>query len=258
MSYVWLVPSVVLALVAVLRVRGHFRRVRELRRERVIRDYVFPGGLFDALRVHHPHLTIKECQLVAQGLRQFFLAYHKSGYRYVSMPSQVVDDLWHEFILHTRAYDEFCRKAFGRFFHHTPAAALGEQAAAKSDAGLRRTWWYACSEEKINPKRALRLPLLFALDAKLVIASGFVYALDCEGMRRATEQQGAAVVHCGSDLFCSDPGLGSDGSGSGCGGGSDGHHGSSGGDGGGDGGGADSSGCGGGGCGGGCGGGGGD
>lgn len=255
MSYLWTAPLIVLGTVALLRLRRHLRRVRDMRRERFIRDYAFPGGLFDALRTHHPHLTIKDCQLVAQGLRQFFLAYHKSGYRYVSMPSQVVDDLWHEFILHTRAYDDFCRKAFGRFFHHTPAAALGEQAAVKSDAGLRRTWWYACSEEKINPKRALRLPLLFALDTKLAIAGGFVYALDCEGMRRATEEQGAAVVHCGSDLFCSDPGLGGDGSGSGCGGGSDGHHGSSGGDGGG---GGDSSGCGGGGCGGGCGGGGGD
>ncbi|BAP46055.1 putative uncharacterized protein [Pseudomonas sp. StFLB209] len=240
MDYVWLVVGAVMCVVALWRGRGHLRGMRSLRRERVIRDYVLPGGLFDALRQQHPHLQIKDCQLVAQGLRQFFLAYHKSGYRYVSMPSQVVDDLWHEFILHTRAYEEFCHKAFGRFFHHTPAAALGAKAAAQSDAGLRRTWWYACHEENINPRSALRLPLLFALDAKLAIAGGFVYALDCSGMRRAGNDTNATVVHCGSDL-----GHGSSDSGpGGCGGGSHGSDSSDSSSG-------DSSGCGGGGCGGG-------
>jgi len=39
------------------------------------------------------------------GLRQFFLAHLKSGRRYVSMPSQVADGLWHEFILFTKNYD---------------------------------------------------------------------------------------------------------------------------------------------------------
>lgn len=248
MGYVWLVVGVWLALVVLWRARRQLLGMRNLRRERVIRDYMLPGGLFDALRQHHPHLQLKDCQLVAQGLRQFFLAYHKSGYRYVSMPSQVVDDLWHEFILHTRAYEEFCKKAFGRFFHHTPAAALGASAAAQSDTGLRRTWWHVCHEENLNPRSALRLPLLFALDAKLAIAQGFIYTLDCEGLRRASSDTNpGAVVHCGSDLGSSI----ADGSTSGCGGGND----SSGGA---DSSGGDSNGCGGGGCGGGCGGGGGD
>ena len=57
---------------------------------------------------------------MSRGLRQFFLAYLMSGKRYVSMPSQVADDLWHEFILYTREYDAFCRRAFGGFLHHTP------------------------------------------------------------------------------------------------------------------------------------------
>jgi hypothetical protein len=62
-------------------------------------------------------------QLVTRALRQFFLAHLHSGRRYVSMSSQVADDLWHEFILCTRNYDAFCRRAFGRFVHHTPAVA---------------------------------------------------------------------------------------------------------------------------------------
>ena len=35
-------------------------------------------------------------------------------------PSIEVDKAWHEFILHTRIYDKFCQKNFGRFIHHTP------------------------------------------------------------------------------------------------------------------------------------------
>lgn len=213
------------------------------RREHFIRHYTLPAHLFEMLIRRHSHLQIKDCQLVAQGMRQFFLAYLKSGQKYVSMPSQVVDDLWHEFILHTREYEAFCKQAFGGLLHHTPAAVIGKEAAQKADAGLRRCWWYACREENIFPSNALRLPLLFALDSKLQIADGFHYVVDCTSVRRAGTE--GAMVYCGSDFGT---GVGSDGGGdssgsdsaSGCGGGD-----SSGGDSGG-------------GCGGGCGGGGGD
>ncbi|HEX5686414.1 MAG TPA: hypothetical protein VFY73_20490 [Ideonella sp.] len=216
-----------------------WRRDQALRREVFIRETPLPHGLFEALRKRRPDLGLKDCQLVASALRQFFLAHLKSGRRYVSMPSQVADELWHEFILHTRNYDEFCRRAFGRFLHHTPAAALGGAGSGtQSNAGLRRCWWYVCKLENINPRQPTRLPLLFALDHKLGIAGGFVYALDCTNTLRRSDD-GSAVVHCGAELGSSGEGSFGDGGGS-CGGGSDG--GSS--DGGG-------SGCGGGGCGGG-------
>ncbi len=175
-----------------------------LRREAYIRNFTLPPRLFEPLRTQHPHLSLKDCQLVAQGLRQFFLTYLKSGQRYVSMPSQVVDDLWHEFILHTRDYQAFCNKAFGQFLHHTPAAVLGQNAEQKSDNGLRRVWRQACLEENINPAQPSRLPLLFALDAKLKIARGFHYVADCQSLRRLTDNGSTAtVVHCGSELHSS-------------------------------------------------------
>ena len=40
------------------------------------------------------------------------------------MPSQVTDDLWHEFILYTRNYEDFCRRAFGRFRYVPDCSAL--------------------------------------------------------------------------------------------------------------------------------------
>jgi hypothetical protein len=170
-----------------------------LRREAYIRAVELPMGLFDRLQKQHPTLSAKDCQLVAHGLRQFFLAHLKSGRAYVSMPSQVADDLWHEFILHTRTYDAFCRKAFGRFLHHTPAAAL--RGNRQSNAGLRRCWWYVCKEENINPRKATRLPLLFALDAKLHITGGFYYLADCVLARQKEDgASGSSSIYCGGDF----------------------------------------------------------
>jgi hypothetical protein len=169
-------------------------RWRQTKRADFIRTYMFPPGLLDKLLAIRPDLTIKDRQLVARALRQFFLAYHKSGYQPIAMPSQVVDDLWHEFILYTKNYSTFCQQAFGRYMHHTPAAVLGEN--QRNNDGLRRTWRFACLEENINPRRATRLPLLFALDAKWNIPNGFRYEADCRVLRKS----GDGTVYCGGDF----------------------------------------------------------
>ncbi|MGC5700867.1 hypothetical protein J4P02_11775 [Pseudomonas sp. NFXW11] len=199
-----LILPVVAALALILVFWRRQKALVGLRREAYIRSFSLPPRLFEPLRTQHPHLGLKDCQLVAQGLRQFFLAYLKSGQRYVSMPSQVVDDLWHEFILHTREYQAFCDRAFGQFLHHTPAAVLGHNAEQQSDNGLRRVWRQACLEENINPASPSRLPLLFALDAKLKITRGFHYVADCQSLRRLTDTgAGSTLIHCGSDLHSS-------------------------------------------------------
>jgi hypothetical protein len=172
-----------------------WRSWRRFARADYIRTYTFPPGLFEKLAARHPGLTPKEFQLIARGLRQFFLAHLKSGRRYVSMPSQAADDLWHEFILYTRHYAHFCQRAFGRFMHHTPAVVLGPD--RQTNAGLRRCWWFCCREENINPRRPTRLPLLFALDTKLNIPNGFRYAPNCRSLR---ENETGSPVHCGGDF----------------------------------------------------------
>src|SRR2546422_940439 len=126
------------------------RRAGKAEREYFITTYARPARLLDRLAKKSPELTPGQSAPVGSGLKQFFHAHARSG-QFVSMPSQVVDDLWHEFILHTRNYDQFCRRAFGRFMHHTPAVALGRQ--HQNNAGLRRTWWHACKQEGINPSR---------------------------------------------------------------------------------------------------------
>lgn len=189
-----LVAMVGLAGVSLLAWRLHIAR----RREAHIQHFAFPKGVFAKVIARHPHLSLKDMELVAHGLRQFFMAYLKSEFQHVSMPSQVADDLWHEFILYTRHYQAFSRQAFGRFLHHTPAVVLaGGQRS--SNAGLRRCWWHVCREENINPRKPSRLPLLFALDTKFKIANGYHYVADCHGPGRRDERDGGAT-HCGGDF----------------------------------------------------------
>lgn len=166
---------------------------KKLRRDReaFINRYEFPPGLFERLARRRGGLSEQDHQRVDEALRQYFRIYLKSGFKFVSMPSQLADDLWHEFILYTRNYQIFCSKAFGRFFHHTPAVALG-RGRRESNAGLRRVWWHACKEERIDPRKPDRLPLLFALDGDLNIEDGFLYAPDCKSLQ--------AGVNCGGDF----------------------------------------------------------
>jgi len=136
----------------------------------------------------------------------------------VAMPSQAVDDAWHEFILFTRQYNKFCRHAFGRFLHHTPAEAMSTPTEASD--GLKRAWRLACAHEKIDPKKPDRLPRLFAIDAALGIAGGFIYQLDCLAASGGAAGSGYCASHigCGSSGCSGDSGA-SDGDGGGCGGG---------------------------------------
>ncbi|MBS3954357.1 MAG: hypothetical protein KGZ88_15520 [Methylomicrobium sp.] len=178
-----------------------WRRWRRSVRADYIRTYSFPPALYEKLRKRRPELALKDCQLVGRALRQFFLAYLQGGCRYVSMPSQVTDDLWHELILYTRHYDSFCKKAFGGFLHHTPAVVLSRN--KQNNSGLRRIWWLTCREESIDPRQPSRLPLLFAIDKKLNITDGFVYAPDCRVIRRS-DDTGSSTPFCGGDFSSSD------------------------------------------------------
>ncbi|MEJ7687435.1 MAG: hypothetical protein WKG52_10800 [Variovorax sp.] len=197
-------------------------------RRQFVREATFPRFLGAKLRAAYPQLQERDTDLVLRGLRQFFMAHLRSDRKFVAMPSKVVDAAWHEFILHTQGYQRWCAAAFGKLMHHTPAEVLGSD--ARRNDGLRRTWYWACKEESIDPRKPTRLPLLFALDAKFGVAGGFQYVPDC----KAIDEQAGSGTHCGSSFSESDGGSGDasgfggsessggDGGGdSGCGGGGD-------------------------------------
>ena len=164
-------------------------------RERMVRTLPLPHFLKRKLLTTYPHLSAKDAELVERGLRQFFLACQRSRKQFVAMPSKVVDSMWHEFILHTSAYREWCELVVGRFIDHVPAEVLGKN--AKANDGLRRAWYWACRDEAILPRQPSRLPLLFALDTKLAIENGFAYQPDCRGLALGNSPGG---VYCGESF----------------------------------------------------------
>ncbi|MFF4118950.1 glycine-rich domain-containing protein [Streptomyces sp. NPDC001714] len=74
--------------------------------------------LVDNMRAKFPQLTEEKAD---RGVGQMlaFLAACDYSTRPLS-PSPLVDDFWHTFLLHTKAYREFCEKTFGRFLDHQP------------------------------------------------------------------------------------------------------------------------------------------
>ena len=175
------------------------------RRRLFIREARFPALLGTKLRAAYPQLSPSDVDLVLRGLRQFFMAHLRSQRRFVAMPSKLADEAWHAFILHTRAYEDWCDAAFGKLLHHTPAEVLGRD--PKRNDGLRRAWFWACKEESINPRQPSRLPLLFALDKKYAVPGGFSYVPDC----RDIDRQSGSDAYCGTSFSESSGGAGGDG-----------------------------------------------
>lgn len=211
-----------------------WKRRLKARRLAFLRQWHAPAELLNALQTQHPTLTMTQCQQVGEGLRQFFIACLLADERFVAMPSRVVDDLWHLFILRTRAYDAFCRQAFGSLLHHSPATTPG--AREWMNVGLRRAWRLSCAEEDLDARQPSRVPLLFALDGSLGVANGYQYVLGGVAtgalMQAAMAAQGGELIgsvelHLDAGEGCgghggADSGDGGDGScGGGCGGGGD-------------------------------------
>lgn len=47
-------------------------------------------------------------------------------------PSVAVDDVWHEFILHTQDYAEYCENTFNKMIHHHPVRTAPVDEIAES------------------------------------------------------------------------------------------------------------------------------
>lgn len=205
------------AVIVLALIQHRYRRSHES----FIDNYAFPPGVRQKVHKHYPHLSEAQLDLVFDALREYFHLCRKAGKRLLSMPSQVVDVAWHEFILFTRNYQGFCQSALGRFLHHTPAEAMATPTTASE--GIRRTWRHACLRAGIDPKAATAVPLLFGIDGRLGIPDGFNYVLNCtllldRGTRYcASDISSSGCGGCGGG--CSGKGCGSDGGDGGCGGG---------------------------------------
>lgn len=176
--------------------------VRRTRAKRLayIENYEFHPAIAKKVKGAYPHLSDEEIDIVFDALRDYFHICNLGRKRMVSMPSQVVDVAWHEFILFTRTYKNFCNKAIGRFLHHTPTEAMKTPTLAQE--GIKRAWRLACAKEKINPATPVRLPLLFAIDGMLNVEDGFKYSLNCEDKSSPLYRDGYCAGHIGCASGC--------------------------------------------------------
>jgi hypothetical protein len=100
------------------------RRRRTARKaEAYITSYAFPSHIGTRIRRHNP-LDEADWALVEQGLREWLICCAWRGRTVLGMPSRIVDDAWHAFILDSIAYTHFCEAAFGGYLHHTPDEAM--------------------------------------------------------------------------------------------------------------------------------------
>lgn len=173
---------------------------RQRRREKFLDSYRFHPQIRDKVAARHPHLQPSQLDEVMEGMRDYFRFCLQARKRMVSMPSQVVDDAWHEFILFTRSYQLFCLKTFGRFLHHTPAVVM--KSPTQAQEGIQRAWRLACHHEKLSPKYPARLPRLFALDGQLKIVNGFTYSIDCKNKSSPNYGDGYCASHIGCSSGC--------------------------------------------------------
>ena len=173
-----------------------------------IGKYVFPSSVKEKFKRRHPKLDEKAVEAVFIALKDFFIFCTDGEWH--SMPSRVVDDAWHEFILHTKEYHGFCEEAFGKFLHHTPAETFEQlQSNGKKKDGLKAVWAAACRNEGISTINPKKLPRLFAIDKLLQIEGGYIYS------HLEHPLNGEASAH---DIKCSSKGGGCASCGGGCGG----------------------------------------
>lgn len=50
----------------------------------------------------------------------------------VFTPSEIIDEMWHTFLLFTKDYDRFCQKFFGKKIHHNPDTTISTESKEKN------------------------------------------------------------------------------------------------------------------------------
>lgn len=170
--------------------------IRPLPDHAYIRSYVFPDGMLERAAARCPRKTSVED--LEEGLRQYLFA---AGVALVrgsgaGMPSQTVDEAWHEFMIYTRSYAEFCDRAYGRFMHHEPEVTMTTAGVTENQtAAMARTWTGACAYADLDPNHATKGPILFELDAKVGVKDAKQYIANCGSTTSCEAGKKVCVKH---------------------------------------------------------------
>jgi hypothetical protein len=161
--------------------------------QQYIAGYAFPPGMLGRALTRCPPSVTED--VLDVGLRQFFLAAAADPDLRASMPSRVVDEAWHEFITFTRAYEQFCLRAFGRFLHHEPEYLMdSDEATANQTTVLWGTWQTACYFAGLDAEATAEAPVLFSADHDAHLDGARRYVATCGAEGACTAPDGVACV----------------------------------------------------------------
>ena len=151
----------------------HINKSRE--RDAYLESYNFPEPIINKFKEKHSSLSDEDIALVIKGLKNYFyISSHSNGV--LIMPSIVIDDLWHEFLLYSREYRSCCDNAFGDFFHHSP----NDTKLFNVEMARFLAWEKSCELEGLSPFETFKLPLIFEIDKLLKIKDGLHYDITKE------------------------------------------------------------------------------
>lgn len=164
-----------------------------------IKSYQFSKLLLSRWKSHYPQLSQEEEEKVQAALKEYFILYARNMDRGevrkygLAMPSKVADTLWHEFILMTKDYHNFCKNAFGQYLHHTPSEkeVTLDLRDKKLDPGLLNVYTLGASSAA----------LLFGLDSTILDQEGYLYDLsniEMQAKSRGAESSTGSSSGCGA------------------------------------------------------------
>jgi hypothetical protein len=152
--------------------------MRAARRQEFVARYRLPSGV--GRKLQRKLGESSDLSIAFRGLDQW-LRLHVAAPGLLAMPSKAVDQLWHDFILHTQEYQDFCRQAYGRTLHHSPEQSMNATTSqVLHGESMGRTFAMACADGGIRLPQMLDLPILFQVDTALAVSDGQQWILDCE------------------------------------------------------------------------------
>lgn len=105
--------------------------------------------LLGKLKNEYPSASEEEHFIAIEGFIQYMEMVKQAEGSEVKMWSKSVDFVWHQFILNTKEYAEFCETYFGKFLHHTPSS--NELGYWKDDLLLRQHYLTVMTSFGYNP-----------------------------------------------------------------------------------------------------------
>ena len=90
--------------------------------------------LIDKLLKDHVVDSTEEAEVLFSEVKKYLLLASSDREKIWKMYSLRVDEVWHQFILYTREYMNFCDRFFGRYIAHSPSNAPKPEGLDKAEA----------------------------------------------------------------------------------------------------------------------------